>query len=199
MKNVWERWVPRTEDYWGTFASPFRRLITDVVDKSTPPGGSVMDFGCGAGVQTFLIRQRRPDLTIHAVDCNQQARNLTQILMFNDPRLIVEPTPVSSEDVPTVDTILSTFTSTYLHLHELDKILTVFLKKTQTLIFTEPTSTEDVVEEYAGMPCGGYRYPYGHWLRRLGWTVEETPIDGEGALNMMRVAKRPEGGLARLS
>lgn len=188
---VWEKWVPRIEDYWASFAFPFRRVVTDQVDKTTPPGGSIMDFGCGVGVQTFLIRQRRPDIFIHAVDCNAQARNLAQILMAGDERLLVEPTPTVKSAVPEVDTILSTFTATYLLPQEIPVILDAFMEHARTLIFSEPTSLEDVIEEYSGMPSGGFRYPYGHWFRKAGWTVEEIPIEDEGALNMMTVARRP--------
>ena len=199
MRQLWEKWVPRTEDYWATFSSPFRRLVTDAVDKATPPGGSVMDFGCGAGVQTFLLRQRRPDILIYAIDCNPYARNLTQVLMADDPLLTVDDTPKTAGELQTVDTIVSIFTSTYFHPEQFRRVIDAFREKAPTIIFAEPTSEEDVIEEYAGMPCGGYRFPYGHLFPKYGWTVEMVPILDAGAMNMITVGKRPDAGLAQLA
>jgi len=201
-RAVWERWTPRVEDYWETFSAPYRSRLTELIDKATPPGGSVMDFGCGVGVQSFLLRQRRPDILIYAIDCNKQAQNLTRVLCGNDEKLVTEDTPTRTEQIRQVDTFVSVFTCTYLHPQEIERILPMLIAKACTLIFCEPTCLIDPphIREYAGMPTGGYIYPYGHWLRQLGCEVEVEVINPGAMLNAVTVARvlPREGGLAVL-
>jgi hypothetical protein len=188
MRHVWADWVPRVADYWHSFSAPYRQRITDLVDQHTPHGGTVMDFGCGVGVQSFLIRQRRPDILIYAFDCNPQAQNLTRVLCGVDDRLIVDDTPVIVERIPAVDTFFSIYTCSYLVPEEVGRVLTAMRQQSKVMILAEPTSLEDKVGAYAGMPTTSYAYPYGFWFDRWGDTVSTELIQASDMLNAITVA-----------
>jgi ubiquinone/menaquinone biosynthesis C-methylase UbiE len=49
------------------FQGIYRRVAADVA-AAAPPGGTVLDAGCGSGRLAVAIAQRRPDLRVHGVD-----------------------------------------------------------------------------------------------------------------------------------
>jgi hypothetical protein len=189
-QEAWARWVPRPEDYWPTFTAPYRKLLTELVSKHTPVEGRLIDFGCGIGVQTLLLRLARPDLFLYAIDCNPQARNLTQVLLGQDPLLKVADTPVLVEDVPEVDTVLTVYTLCYIDPGAIATMLTALSQKAKTLIIAEPTCVHEEahLHAFAGMPMGGHLYPYGAWLAMLGREVETIEVPGPGHLNAITLA-----------
>jgi ubiquinone/menaquinone biosynthesis C-methylase UbiE len=49
------------------FGGMYRRVAEDVA-AAAPPGGAVLDAGCGSGRLAVEIAERRPDLRVHGVD-----------------------------------------------------------------------------------------------------------------------------------
>jgi hypothetical protein len=194
VSHLWAQWVPRVEDYWASFSAPYRQKMTDLIDKLTPVGGSVMDFGAGVGVQAFLLRQRRPDVTIYAIDCNESARNLTRVLMgVDDDRLIVEDTPAYPDAVREVDTCWAIFACAYLPPDAVGRVLQALHARCRTMILCEPCNPEPgstEVRYFHGLPCIGYCYPYATWLERLGSRVEVIMLDPDAALNAITIATK---------
>jgi len=59
------------EAYDGHAGRVFRglyRRVADEVVAAAPPGGAVLDAGCGSGRLALEIARRRPDLRVHGVD-----------------------------------------------------------------------------------------------------------------------------------
>jgi ubiquinone/menaquinone biosynthesis C-methylase UbiE len=52
------------------FRGMYRRVAADVA-ATAPPGGTVLDAGCGSGRLALEIARRRPDLRVHGVDLEQ--------------------------------------------------------------------------------------------------------------------------------
>jgi ubiquinone/menaquinone biosynthesis C-methylase UbiE len=50
-----------------TFGGMYGRVAADVA-AAAPPGGTVLDAGCGSGRLVMEIAKRRPDLQIHGID-----------------------------------------------------------------------------------------------------------------------------------
>lgn len=51
--------------------------VAALVDKHTPPGGTVLDIGCGAGNMLVDLVQRRPDLILDIADAHKSAAEIT--------------------------------------------------------------------------------------------------------------------------
>jgi ubiquinone/menaquinone biosynthesis C-methylase UbiE len=90
------------------FRGIYRRVAADVA-AAAPPGGAVLDAGCGSGRLAVAIARQRPDLRVHGVDLERgmvdvatrhaERANLTDRVTFTVADLADLPLPDDSIDL----------------------------------------------------------------------------------------------------
>jgi 2-polyprenyl-3-methyl-5-hydroxy-6-metoxy-1,4-benzoquinol methylase len=56
---------------------PYHEVIAKKAIELLPPGGKLIEIGCGVGLTLQLIRNKRPDAVITAVDIDQSCLDIT--------------------------------------------------------------------------------------------------------------------------
>jgi len=69
-RTVWDFWAKRYEGLWAQRYSlaPTRAAVHARLSEVTPPGGDVLDAGCGTGQLLAELAEARPDLLLRGFD-----------------------------------------------------------------------------------------------------------------------------------
>lgn len=193
---AWQEWNPRLQDYWKTWTHPYRHRIIEHISKYTPLDGTVIEFGCAIGINLYLLKLKRPDIKLIGFELNAHARNYAELLT-EEWGVEIKDAPKNSNDIPEADVIFSTFTLAYLEYPHILEYLKAFIIRSKTIILGEPTLLVDKLakQEFKGLPCLGWVYPYPYFLREMGRDVTVEPIGPQGGatatVNAITIAKKP--------
>jgi len=57
---------------------PYHRAVVGAAARHLPPGGRILDIGCGVGHVLALLEEARPDAALHALDVDEQCLSITR-------------------------------------------------------------------------------------------------------------------------
>lgn len=162
LTDFWTR-KPRAgwDAYWQTLHEPYRDALVEALER-LPPFTSLLELGCGPGVNLWRIQERFPDVTLGGFDLSPEAidsaherfrqaeRNGT-LRGAGEVYLAIGALPMSLAEVQPADVLLSCYTLAYTPprlIAETLQAMTTLAR--QAIVLAEPMCT---VNEYP-VPAG---------------------------------------------
>ena len=187
----WKDDVPSPLDQWRRFNHPYRHQISDIISSYAPANHSILEVGCGLGVNLFWLAQRRPDLTLYGVDINATICDLAKMLVRDGAEIylgdLLKPCALKEGRFSVLYTV---YTCAYLPPRELSIFLGWARHVTDCLILAEPHYP--VEHSIACKPSALWYRPYATILQAYGWDVETIDVPNEAEidhLNAITIAK----------
>lgn len=203
MTDFWTRKPAATWDvYWDTANAPHRTAIVDTL-RALPAFNTLLEVGCGPGVNLWRILQAFPDVTIGGFDTSQvaiergqarfaQAEREGQLPGSGDVWLAVGDLPASLALVQDADVVLSCYALAYVAPERLHETLSGIATVAQhAIILAEPMATPHAPPAKLN-PLPEWRHDYLTWFREAapGWAVTSfRPLQVDN-MNRLLVAQR---------
>lgn len=195
--------------YWDSLGAPHRDAIVDALQK-LQPFRSLLEVGCGPGVNLFRVLQAFPNVDVTGVDVSQAAidngeRRFSLAMDAGElpgrgrAALCSGELPEALEVLDTVDVVLSCYTLAYVHPVDIRRTLEQLLALAdQAVILAEPMLVP-------GLPTGlipnmtaaprpkEFRYDYLRWFseqERDTWCVTVMKPLHVDRMNRLLVAER---------
>jgi len=196
-------WLNKREwdGYWETLNEPYRDALIAALAK-LPAFTSLLEIGCGPGVNLWRVLEAFPDVTVggfdvsHAAIANgharfQKAEQENALSGKGDIWLAVGALPDSLHEVQPVDVVLSCYALAYVPPHlirpTLEQMATV---AQQAMVLAEPMTIP-------GFPGGQihnppeWRYDYLRWFQtQPNWQVTSMKVCLKDRMNRILVAER---------
>lgn len=133
--------------------------------KLLPSGGRLLDVGCGDGLVSALLRQKRPDIAVQGIDVLVRAQTYIPVEMFDGSRF---PFAGASFDVVLFSDVLHHTADPAILLHEARRVATrhVLIKDH----YCEGVAAHARLRfmDWVGNARFGVTLPYNYWTR-LQW------------------------------
>jgi hypothetical protein len=203
VTDFWTRKPANDWDvYWNTANAPHRSSIVDTL-RALPAFSTLLEVGCGPGVNLWRILQAFPDVTVGGFDTSQvaiesgqarfaKAEQEGELPGSGDVWLAVGDLPASLSLVQPADVVLSCYACAYVppeRLHEtLSGIATV---AQQAIVLAEPMATPHAPPaKLTALP--EWRHDYLAWFQEAapGWQVTTLRHLEVDRMNRLLVAQR---------
>jgi SAM-dependent methyltransferase len=201
--------------YWDTLGAPHRDALIDALRK-LPPFRSLLEVGCGPGVNLFRVLQAFPDVDVTGVDVSQaaidngdsrfrRAIEAGELPGAGRAALCSGELPEALDVLDSVDVVLSCYSLAYVHPVDIRRTIEKLLELAdQAIVIAEPMLVP-------GLPSGlipnltarprpkEFRYDYLRWFQereRDAWSVTVMKPLIVDRMNRLLVAERvrPYGG-----
>jgi SAM-dependent methyltransferase len=195
--------------YWDTVDAPHRNVIIDAL-RTVPAFGSLLEIGCGPGVNLFRVLQAFPDVDVTGLDISQGA------IDFADRRLreateggelagtgraavCVGELPEALEAMEPVDVVLSCYALAYVHPLDIRRTLEQLLYLAQrAVVIAEPMLIPGlppglIAHASAAARPNEFRYDYLRWFQEMesdSWRVTVMRPVVVDRMNRLLVAER---------
>lgn len=145
--------------FWTAVQAPHREVVVERIRALVPPGGSVLDIGCGGGANLYALARALPGGTYHGLDLNRevvaQARSRFAALGMTNVTVGVGradalPAPSGTFDVVLTDAVLM-----YIGPDKIAQVLTEMVRVARGGV---------VLSEWQGATRGDSTYRFGHWV-----------------------------------
>lgn len=190
--EVWQTEVSSPLEAWHSFNHPYRQQIVEVIEQHLPYRGSVMEVGCGPGINLFRLHLARPDAILYGVDINEPLAGWAKRLL-RDAAMIYAGNVLDFPPSNLIHVLFSVYTAAYFLPSQLSDYLTWARGVTEAVIFVEPTDTAPTPNDelhpivYAAKPTPIFMHPYPELLRRDGWHVRVIPVPDDPLLHKINV------------
>jgi hypothetical protein len=192
------------ESYWETLHAPHRTALVEAL-RRLPPFATLLEVGCGPGVNLWRVREAFPHITVGGFDVSPQAiesghQRFTaaegngQLLGAGDVYLAVGSLPDALQQVEPPDVVLSCYSCAYVRpaqFHETMLALTTVARR--AIVLAEPMV---VVGDPPGLSQllrrnpDEFKHDYLSWFRVCAptWSVSMKPLQVQH-MNRILVAR----------
>ncbi len=195
--------------YWDSLGAHYRTALVEALDTVLPVQGSLLEIGCGPGVNLLRVLQAFPDVDVTGVDVSQAAidngekRFAAAIAAGELPgrgraALCVGELPEALDAVDPVDVVLSCYTLAYVHPFDIARTLEKLLELGErAIVLAEPMLVpglpSGLIPNTSGKPRPReFRYDYLRWFQEKapGWWVTTMKPLIVDRMNRLLVAER---------
>lgn len=195
--------------YWDSLAAPHRDALVEALAGVLPVRGSLLEVGCGPGVNLFRVLQAFPEVDVTGVDVSQaavdngfqrfeRAMAAGELPETGRVALCAGEIPEALDVMEPVDVVLSCYALAYVHPLDIRRTLEKLLELAErAVVIAEPMLVP-------GLPAGlipntssrprprEFRYDYLRWFNEVekGWRVTLMKPLIVDRMNRLLVAER---------
>lgn len=187
--------------YWDTLHAPHRDALVETL-RALPPFETLLEVGCGPGVNLWRIQEAFPEADLTGLDVSQAAVNdgaarfaaadhEGRLSGTGRVALCAGELPEALKAMGDVDVVLSCYVLAYLPPREILPTLTALLQLAQqAIVLAEPMVIPGVPPGPTHMPLE-FRYDYLRWFQsQAGWQVTTMKPLIVNRMNRLLVAQR---------
>jgi SAM-dependent methyltransferase len=163
-------------------------VLTNWFAKFVPSGSRILDVGCGDGLISALLRQKRLDISVQGIDVLPRANALIPVELFDGAAL---PFPDSSFDVVLLSDVLHHTVDPTVLLREARRVAKHVLIKDH---YREGFAANARLRfmDWVGNARFGVALPYNYWTRQQWQTVwQQLSLRPEQLVTNLRLYPRP--------
>jgi len=163
-------------------------VLTNWFAKFVPSGSRILDVGCGDGLISALLRQKRQDISVQGIDVLPRANALISVELFDGAAL---PFPDSSFDLVLLSDVLHHTADATVLLREGRRVAKhVLIKDHYREGFAASARLRFM--DWVGNARFGVALPYNYWTRQQWQTAwQQLSLRPEQLVTNLRLYPRP--------